>query len=99
MSDPEPLEYESRIKRTEQEPKPKVPRSSTTAVCPKCNGSMQHGYLLDTRKGPAIQASWVPGVPQPGFLAMKVPKLCPVFAWRCRDCGFLEFYAFDPEEE
>lgn len=101
MSDPKPLDYESRVKPPEPEPRRQpIKRSSITAICPKCQGQMEHGYVIDNaHAGTRVQAAWVPGAPQRGVFGVKVPKLCPLFAWRCSQCGFVEFYAFDPEEE
>jgi uncharacterized protein DUF6487 len=65
--------------------------------CPKCNGTMQRGFVLDNAdQGAYKQARWVPGEPEKSFwTGLKVPKdaSIPIVTLRCDRCGYLESYA------
>jgi len=59
---------------------------------------MEQGFVPDFTHGDQLVNQWAPGPPKKSFWAStKVPKaeLVPVAAFRCRSCGFLEFYARD----
>jgi len=68
------------------------------ARCPKCNGPVEAGYLLD--KTPFVTAAcWVPGDPPRSFLGKRSFKEGHgprVRAVRCKECAFLELYADGP---
>ena len=65
--------------------------------CPKCDGNMVQGFIVDNaHMGARMVAHWVEGSPEKSFwLGTKVPAdLCfPVGTFRCEKCGFLESYA------
>lgn len=65
--------------------------------CPKCNGVMQQGFLVDNSPHARYVSHWAPGVPQRSF--WNVTKLpdgsLPIGAFRCKSCGYLESYAQD----
>ena len=73
---------------------------STEAIrCPKCNGVMVQGFIIDF-KGTKFSAvsNWVEGAPgEATWFGTSVPapaeKCIPVGTFRCSVCGFLESYA------
>ena len=67
---------------------------TTNSQCPKCNGAMLQGYMLDISHG-AFVAHWAAGSPRNSFWGgLKKPEMTlPVGAYRCSDCGYLELYA------
>ena len=70
-------------------------RSNT---CPKCQGMMTEGFILDAdQSGGRSVSAWVEGVPDKRWYGLKLgkkPKL-DIQTWRCGRCGFLESYARD----
>jgi len=73
---------------------------STEAIrCPKCNGVMVQGFVIDWQGSKFSRvSSWVEGAPgKPSWFGMTVPvpreKCIPVGTFRCSVCGFLESYA------
>jgi hypothetical protein len=72
--------------------------SNTSQQCPKCNGQMERGFILDQVPGGQIVSRWIAGEPQKSFwTGIKRPeeKGIPIGAFRCAACGFLESYARD----
>jgi Domain of unknown function (DUF6487) len=68
--------------------------SATPDQCPKCNGQMEQGFVLDFTYGTRLVSQWVPGAPEKVFLiGIKIPKMIPIGTFRCVSCGFLESYA------
>ncbi len=71
--------------------------SGTTTRCPKCNGEMVQGFIVDFHAGgKRLVSNWVEGAPEASFWqSTKVPveKCIPVGTYRCSKCGFLESYA------
>ena len=68
--------------------------------CPKCKGEMVRGSLVTKMRqrwhGPT---EWLSGAAEWSFwtgLKTAGRDLYPVRADRCRDCGFVEFYAAKP---
>ena len=71
--------------------------------CPKCNGEMDQGFVIDNTYGAALVSQWMKGPPKAAkffgkVLAtiVKTPKpadLIPIGTFRCSACGFLESYA------
>lgn len=70
--------------------------------CPKCDGEMANGYVIDYTYGTALVSQWAEGVPQKPkaiFGILTQPGIqwptgtIPVCTFRCRSCGFLESYA------
>ncbi len=67
--------------------------------CPKCQGEMVQGFIPDSGSANAkYVSSWVEGQPKRSwFEYTKVPVGggTPIAAFRCKSCGYLEFYADD----
>jgi predicted nucleic acid-binding Zn ribbon protein len=79
-----------------------VQEMNSTAVepmrCPKCDGAMEQGFVMDFTHGSRLVSSWVPGPPMKSFwfgTQMPAERLVPIGAFRCTRCGFLESYARD----
>lgn len=69
-----------------------------TSRCPKCNGEMVQGFVIDFAHGARLVSQWAEGLPQKSFwTGTKLPEeaLIPVGTFRCNACGFLESYALD----
>lgn len=65
-------------------------------ACPKCQGSMSEGWVIDKTDNARGIASWVEGAPEKSFwVGVKLGGKTPVEikTWRCSRCGFLESYA------
>lgn len=72
--------------------------SASSTRCPKCNGEMDQGFVLDMTYGSRLVSQWAPGAPAKSFWSgTKLPeqKLIPIGVFRCQACGFLESYARD----
>jgi Domain of unknown function (DUF6487) len=72
-------------------------------TCPKCQGEMESGYLIDHSYRAFLVSLWARGKPkknwwfslQSGY-AITLPRpndQIPVGTYRCTTCGFLESYA------
>ena len=73
---------------------------STKAIqCPKCNGEMVQGFIIDFKgTKSSIVSNWVEGAPgKATWFGTSIPapaeKCIPVGTFRCSVCGFLESYA------
>ncbi len=64
--------------------------------CPKCEGSMTEGFIMDEAHGRWRVSRWQSGRPVTsiwtGIKQSKADQL-PVSTWRCDRCGYLESYA------
>jgi predicted nucleic-acid-binding Zn-ribbon protein len=70
--------------------------AKTSQSCPKCNGHMEQGFVLDNTYGARVVSQWAAGAPQKSFWSgTKLPdeKLIPIGTFRCSSCGYLESYA------
>ena len=70
----------------------------TPQQCPKCDGQMEQGFILDMTYGARLVSQWASGAPVKSFwTGTKVPeeKLKPIGVFRCASCGYLESYARD----
>ena len=70
----------------------------TPQQCPKCDGQMEQGFILDMTYGARLVSQWAAGAPVKSFwTGTKLPedKLIPIGAFRCASCGYLESYARD----
>ena len=68
----------------------------TPDTCPKCQGQMQEGFILDHSQAHRLVSRWIAGSPEPGFwFGPKVygKEQHPIQSYRCTSCGFLELYA------
>ena len=65
--------------------------------CPKCQSEMVQGFIPDSGSANAkYLISWVEGHPKKSYWTYtKVPVGggTPIAAFRCKGCGYLEFYA------
>jgi predicted nucleic-acid-binding Zn-ribbon protein len=64
-------------------------------TCCKCGGSMAQGFVVDATHGGSSNSHWAPGAPRTSFwTGVKVPDgALAIGAFRCSQCGYLEFYA------
>jgi hypothetical protein len=76
-----------------------IPQRTMTTIkvqCPKCNGEMAQGFVPDYYQSGIFVGSWHPGHPKKSFWkgtkASEAEGL-PIGAFRCQNCGLLEFYA------
>jgi hypothetical protein len=71
--------------------------SATSQPCPKCDGHMQQGFVVDSIPGGRYVSHWAPGAPVGSFWSgTKRPQgSLPIGVFRCMDCGYLESYARD----
>lgn len=70
-------------------------------TCPRCNGDLEPGHMIDHTYGGSLQPQWQPGEPARSFwmgVKVKRKELLPVVTYRCVECGYLEMYA-RPEPE
>ena len=64
--------------------------------CPKCQGKMGQGVIVDVGYGQSCVAAFLPGEATISrWFGLKVRKkdLIPTQSFRCGRCGFLENYA------
>src|SRR3954471_17429495 len=71
------------------------PMSEPITACPKCNGPMVQGFIIDNTHGGMMPSSWGSGEPQKSFwFGTKTPSETIGFGtFRCSSCGSLESYA------
>jgi hypothetical protein len=72
--------------------------STRNPHCPKCDGQMEEGFLIDANQNMATVTHWADGAPSFYFLKilrMKGRRKLPVRSLRCRKCGLLESYAVE----
>jgi hypothetical protein len=69
--------------------------SNASQNCPKCNGQMEQGFVLDKGLNMQYVSQWAAGPPQKSFWLGTSPpdNLIPIGAFRCASCGYLESYA------
>lgn len=63
--------------------------------CPKCDGQMEQGFIIDNARAAHGVSQWAPGSPQKSFLTSTIfpAGTLPLGAFRCSECGYTEFYA------
>ena len=62
--------------------------------CPKCNGEMVRGFVLDVGLGAKSFSQWTRGTPPKGVIWKAEPEdMLPIGTFRCSSCGYLESYA------
>jgi hypothetical protein len=71
--------------------------SQSPSRCPKCDGAMEQGFVLDATHGGIIVSRWAAGVPRKSFWGgtKSVPQdqIFHIGVFRCESCGYLESYA------
>jgi hypothetical protein len=70
-------------------------------ICPKCQGDMQPGFVMDKNNHLQAVAHWFAGQPKKSFwIGTKTPdESFPLGAYRCINCNYVEFFAdseFEP---
>jgi Domain of unknown function (DUF6487) len=65
--------------------------------CPKCNRTMERGFVADVGYGQILQSGWTAGIPVPrkliGGVKWRARDARPIVTYRCTGCGYLESYA------
>lgn len=64
--------------------------------CPRCQGSMTEGVIIDNTYGARGVSTWLEGAPVKSLwmgLKLQGKKPIEVRTFRCNRCGFLESYA------
>ena len=64
--------------------------------CPRCQGSMAEGFIIDKTYGGRVVSSWLEGPPVKNFwsgVSLQGKKPIEVRTFRCNRCGLLEGYA------
>jgi len=61
--------------------------------CPKCNGQMENGFIVDHGHTYSTISTWVQGTPKADLNGVNTEPGSPVVTMRCKACGFLESYA------
>jgi len=80
---------------------------SETMKCPRCEGEMTEGFILDADHtgapmAPATwftQAKWVAGKPESSVwtgVKWSDKEAFRISAWRCVGCGLVELHALEP---
>jgi len=69
--------------------------SQAAMSCPKCQGEMVRGYVLDFTPVGVRVSKWNAGPPKEASWAgiVDAPSQIPIGTFRCQSCGFLEAYA------
>jgi predicted nucleic-acid-binding Zn-ribbon protein len=65
-------------------------------ICPKCQGEMEQGFVLEISQGGRSVISWSSGQPKKSFffgIKLFEVKQIPIGTFRCKDCGYLESFA------
>ncbi len=72
---------------------------TTLPVCPKCNSSMEHGFIPDEYRAHNEVTVWVAGQPErsleTGSVVLSGAQMWQVVTYRCTGCGYLESFARD----
>jgi hypothetical protein len=70
--------------------------SSNELQCPKCNGQMEEGFVMDRTYGGVEPSTWIEGAPSRSIwtgVKIKDKQGFSVATFRCVTCGYLESYA------
>lgn len=70
-----------------------VQRRIADSICPKCNGQMENGFIIDRSHSGSHISSWVQGTPKEDSGGVNTNPGSPIVTQRCKACGFLESYA------
>lgn len=69
--------------------------------CPKCDGSMELGFVPELGYNSIARNVWLEGEPVPSFwtgIKISGKVLYAVQTYRCVSCGYLESYARTPKK-
>lgn len=70
------------------------------STCPKCNGTMERGFIVDSTYGATFPVRWFEGVVEisrwVGIKNLRKRRRFGLVTDRCSKCGFLESYATEP---
>ncbi|HEX4667630.1 MAG TPA: PF20097 family protein [Chthoniobacterales bacterium] len=64
--------------------------------CAKCGGGMERGFLASRSLDYTKPDDWVSGAPETSLwfgTKVRSKEHHQLSAYRCRDCGYVEFYA------
>ena len=76
-------------------------------ICPKCQKSMEQGFIPDWTHGAVLQTNWVRGLPSRASFWQRLGTFkdlaisydykdyLKVVTYRCPECGYLESFAPD----
>jgi predicted nucleic-acid-binding Zn-ribbon protein len=72
--------------------------------CPKCESAMETGHILNATYSRAwwTLSQWIEGLPEKSLwygLRIKGRRVYTITAYRCVNCGYLEFYAYEDRKE
>ena len=68
--------------------------SQAAISCPKCQGEMVQGYVLDFTPIGGRVRQWNSGPPKASWnCILDSSSQIPIGTFRCQSCGFLESYA------
>jgi predicted nucleic-acid-binding Zn-ribbon protein len=62
-----------------------------TRKCPKCNGDMEKGNLMDETYLSSAPQKWAKHAT--GFMGVGSKDTKKITSYRCKNCGFLENFA------
>jgi predicted nucleic-acid-binding Zn-ribbon protein len=66
-------------------------------ICPKCQGEMEQGFVLDNGYGVRLVSHWSSGQPKKSFWVdstkLSKDRQIPIGTFRCKACGYLESFA------
>jgi hypothetical protein len=72
-------------------------REPRNSPCPKCNRTMERGFIADVAYGYVLQSNWTAGDPVKrrfvGGVRWRAKGSRRIVTYRCTGCGFLESYA------
>lgn len=77
---------------------------NTVAIdCPRCRIRMEPGYVLDLSQSSSVKRlRWIEGEPEKGTFGgfkLRGRRQFDAMAHRCRQCGYLIWFAPDPPEK
>ena len=76
--------------------------TNESAGCPKCNGAMEAGFIMDKGHYDSKDVSqWVEGEPERSIwtgIKTKGREVYQITTYRCAGCGYLESYAIVAKE-
>jgi predicted nucleic-acid-binding Zn-ribbon protein len=84
-------------KKQDPDPAPAAPAADAVLKCPKCQGTLESGYIKEEASGDSgipFPADWIKGYLKKGFIVgTVVTERRHMDAYRCTNCGYVELYA------